>query len=192
MVRTSISSHVLENDVHEQEKLKEARYFFRRMEASIDDPGSFQYELSAFLSAARSVLQYALEEAKKKPNGQRWYDAQVSGNAVLRFFKDKRDLNIHAEPVRPSRHIAVAITEHINISESIRIEIHREDGTTEIREHKEEPPVSTPQESSAEVKIRYLFVDWSGPEDAIDLSRQYLAALENSVKAGLSSRIISG
>ncbi|MDQ7839356.1 MAG: hypothetical protein RDU59_12785 [Thermodesulfobacteriota bacterium] len=109
--------------MHEQEKLKEARYFARRMEASIDDPEAFQYELSAFLSAARSVLQYALDEAKQKPNGQRWYEAQVSGNAVLKFFKDKRDLNIHAEPVRPSRHIAVAITEHITISESIRIEI---------------------------------------------------------------------
>jgi hypothetical protein len=91
------------------------------MESSIDDPEAFQYELSAFLSAARSVLQYALEEAKQKPNGQRWYEAQVSGNAVLKFFKDKRDLNIHAESVRPSRHIAVAITEHITFSESIRI-----------------------------------------------------------------------
>jgi hypothetical protein len=178
--------------VHEQEKLKEAKYFLRRMEASIDDPGAFQYELSAFLSSARSVLQYALEEAKQKPNGQRWYEAQVSGNAVLKFFKDKRDLNIHAEPVRPTRHIAVTITEHINISDSIRIEIQREDKTTEISEHKEEPPVSTPQESSSEVKIHCVFVDWGGPEDAIELSNQYLAALETFVKAGLGSGIISG
>jgi len=178
--------------VHEQEKLKEARYFARRMEASIDDPKAFQYELSAFLSAARSVLQYALEEAKQKPNGQRWYEAQVSGNAVLKFFKDKRDVNIHAEPVRPSRHIAVAFTEHMTISDSIRIETQREDGTTEIREDKEESSVSKPQESIAEVKIRYVFVDWGGPEGAIDLSHQYLAALENFVKAGLSSGIITG
>jgi hypothetical protein len=178
--------------VHEQEKLNEARYFLRRMEASLNDPEAFQYELSAFLSSARSVLQYALEEAKQKPNGQRWYHAQVSGNAVLKFFKDKRDLNIHAKPVRPSRHVAVAITEHINISESIRIEIQREDGTTEIREHKDKAPAPEPQESTAEVKIRYVFVDWGGPEDVIDLSKQYLAALENFVKSGRSSGIISG
>src|SRR5262245_53350076 len=119
------------------------------MEASIDDPKAFQYELSAFLSAARSVLQYALEEAKQKPNGQRWYEAQVSGAAVLKFFKDKRDVNIHAEPVRPSRHIAVAFTEHMTISDSIRIETQREDGTREIRDDKEEPSVSKPQESIA-------------------------------------------
>ena len=116
----------------------------------------------------------------------------MSGNAVLKFFKDKRDVNIHAEPVRPSRHIAVAFTEHMTISDSIRIETQREDGTTEIREDKEESSVSKPQESIAEVKIRYVFVDWGGPEGAIDLSHQYLAALENFVKAGLSSGIITG
>jgi hypothetical protein len=178
--------------VHEQEKLNEAKYFLERMEASIDNPGALQYDLSAFLSAARSVLQYALEEAKQKPNGQRWYDAQVSGNAVLKFFKDKRDLNIHAEPVRPARHIGVALTEHINISDSIRIEIQREGGAKEIREHVEEPPAPAPRESSAEVKIRYVFVDWVGPEDIINLSQKYLAALETFVKAGISAGVISG
>jgi hypothetical protein len=162
------------------------------MEASIDDPEAFQYELSAFLSSARSVLQYALEEAKQKANGQKWYKGQVSGNAVLKFFKDKRDLNIHAEPVRPSRHISVSDTAHISISESIRIEITQEDGTKEIREHKEAPPKPSQIESSSEVKIRYVLTDWVGSEDAIELSRQYLTALESFVKAGTSSGYISG
>lgn len=162
------------------------------MEASINDPEAFQYELSAFLSAARSVLQYAFEETKQKPNGQRWYEAQVSGNAVLKFFKDKRDLNIHTEPIRLSRHISVSDTAHVSISESIRIEITREDGTTEIREHKEEPPKPNPIESSTEVEIRYIFTDWPGPEDAIQLSRQYLTALDAFVKAGIGGGHISG
>ena len=48
----------------------------------------------------------------------------------------------------------------MTISDSIRIETQREDGTIEIREDKEEPSVSKPQESIAEVKIRYVFVDW--------------------------------
>jgi len=184
--------YVLGNVVHEQEKLKEARYFARRMETSIDDPEEFQYKLSAFLSAARSVLQYALEEAKQNPNGQQWYEAQVSGNTVLKFFKDKRDLNIHTQPVRPSRHISVFDTAHINISESVRIEIQRGNGTTEIFEHKEEPPTPNPVETNSEVKIRYIFTDWAGPEDAIELSRQYLTALEAFVNAGTTSGYISG
>lgn len=43
--------------MHEEVKLKESKYFVHRMKASIDQPEAFQYELSAFLSAARSVLQ---------------------------------------------------------------------------------------------------------------------------------------
>jgi hypothetical protein len=130
------------------------------MEASIDDSDAFRYELSAFLSAARSVLQYAFEEATTKPNGRQWYEAQVSGSAVLKFFKDKRDLNIHVEPVRPSRHIAVSITEQIRISDSVRIIKQKEDGTIEVPEPEAEPPNPKPQETSADVKIRYVFLDW--------------------------------
>lgn len=178
--------------MHELEKLKEAGYFARCMEATINDPEAFQFKLSAFLSAARSVLQYAFEEAKQKPNGERWYEAQVSGNSVLKFFKDKRDLNIHTEPIRPSRHISVSDTAHVSISESIRIEITRGDRTTEIREHKEEPPKPSPIASSTEVEIRYILTDWPGPEDAIQLSRQYLTALEAFVKVGTSGGFISG
>lgn len=178
--------------MHEQEKLKEAGYFFQRMAASVNDPAAFQYELSGFLSSARSVLQYAYEEAGKKPGGKQWYEAQVTGNSVLKFFKDKRDVNIHVEPVRPSRHVSVSITEHVMISESIRIEIRKEDGTVEVREHKEEPPELMPQGEAAEVTSRYVFDDWNGPEDVINLSRQYLAALETFVKRGLADGMISG
>lgn len=178
--------------MHEQEKLGEAKYFLQNMEASLDDPAAFQYNLSAFLSAGRSVLQYAREEAVNKSNGQNWYEAQVSGNSVLKFFKDKRDINIHAEPVRATRQISVSITEHIEISDSIRIEIHNKDGTVEVREHEEEPPQANPQEGTAETEIRYVFRDWRGSEDVIHLARQYLAALENFVKVGLSNGIISG
>ena len=64
--------------MYEHEKLKEARYFVQRMETSVDDSELFQYDLSAFLSAARSVLRYALEEATKKPNERQWENQPVS------------------------------------------------------------------------------------------------------------------
>jgi hypothetical protein len=178
--------------MHEREKLNEAKYFLRHMEASVNSPDAFQYELSAFLSAARSVLQYALEESKQKPNGQRWYETQVSGSTILKFFKDKRDINIHTKPVGLSRLISVSDTLHVSISESARIEITREDGIKEIRESKEEPRKTNPIESSAEVKICYILPDWDGPEDAIQLSRQYLTALEAFVNAGTAFGLISG
>jgi hypothetical protein len=178
--------------VHEPEKLKEARYFFQQMTASVNDPVAFQYELSAFLSSARSVLQYARKEARKKPGGQQSYDRQVTGNSVLEFFKDKRDVNVHAKPLRPTRHVSVSDTLNVMISESTRIEMRKEDGTVEVREFREERPELRPQEEATEVTSRHVFDDWNGPEDVIDLSRLYLAALDDFVKRGLADGIISG
>jgi len=176
--------------MNEQEKLSEAKYFAKRMKASINDPQDFQYELSAFLSSARSVLQYAYEEAKNKPDGIQWYEAQIRGNSVLKFFKDKRNVNIHVEPVKPSKNILMSITDHIGISESIRIEIKRKDGTTEIREDKGAPPEM--KETEPQVNISYVFRDWNGPEDVLELSHKYLISLEKFVKEGINSGIISG
>lgn len=179
--------------MHEREKLKEAKYFSQCMEASVNNQETFQYQLSAFLSAARCVLQYALEEAKNKTGGANWYQTQVTNKDVLKFFKDKRDLNIHAKPIQPDMHIS--LTEHcnVNISESLRIEILKEDGTVErVIEHEEKTPQSTLQESSSDIKIHYMFEDWSGSEDVIALSRQYLGALESFVSDGVSSNYISG
>lgn len=177
--------------MHEREKLRESGYFLGRMQVLLNEPGAFQYELSAFLSAARSVLQYAYEEAVQTPNGRQWYESQVSGNMILRFFKNKRDLNIHAQPVRPSRQISVSITEHINVSEAIRITIQKVDGTTEVHEHAD-PPVQKTEEPSAEMTVRYIFSDWSGSGDVIEISRQYLTMLESFVQAGLTKGVISG
>ena len=163
------------------------------MERSIEEPQSFQYELSAFLSAARSVLQYAYEEASGTSSGRQWYETEVSGEPILKFFKDKRNLNIHEEPIKPSRQIAISHTEHISISEAIRIEIRKEDGSIEVHEEKGELPSARPTETDETgVRIRYVFDDWLGSEDVIDLSYQYLQALERFTQAGLRSRAISG
>ena len=83
-------------------KIKEAEYFLARMEAEQENRERFEFNLSAFLSAARSVLQYAYEEVKKAGTGEmKWYENSVSGTPIIGFLKDKRDNNIHIEPVKP-------------------------------------------------------------------------------------------
>lgn len=174
--------------MYEKAKLEEAKYFLQQMEALVNEPTTFLYVLSAFLSAARSVLQYTYEEVKKNPRKLKWYEKQVNGNSILKFFKDKRNLNIHTKPIKPSIHIS--INEHIRVSESVRIEIHKEDGSREVRENILEP-FQTRSESS-ESEIRYEFEDWQGSEDIINLSHQYIAALENFIHLGLNDKAISG
>ena len=84
--------------MHEQTKINEAKYFLTQMTALVDDRAAFNFNLSAFLAAARSALQYAYEAAKSKPCGQAWYDSQVGGKPVVKFFKDKRNVSIHVNP----------------------------------------------------------------------------------------------
>lgn len=175
---------IKERLMHEQEKLKEAKHFFAKMRKAIDDPDAFHFELSAFLSSSRSILQYGSEEAKTMPRGQAWYDSHVSGNSILQYFKDKRDINIHAEPVKANQQISVTVNEHIHISESLKIEIQREDGSIEIREHNE--PNSTPESKpdDSTIMIKYTFSDWSGTEDVIELCEKYINALEAFINNG--------
>ena len=95
--------------MHEKWKLAEATYFYGRLLDEEENGKPFLFNLSAFLSAARSCLQYAWEEVRAKGgSAQSWYDGYVSNKPVLKFFKQKRDVNIHEEPVKASKqHIVI-------------------------------------------------------------------------------------
>jgi hypothetical protein len=75
-------------EMNERYKIGEAKFFLARMEASLNDREAFRYFLSAFLTAAQSVTQYALEESKSK-GGQQWYDKTIAGNVVLSYASQK-------------------------------------------------------------------------------------------------------
>lgn len=68
--------------MNERYKIREARFFLARMEESLHDRETFRYYLSAFLTAARSVIQYAREESRSKGR-QQWYEEIIDGNDVL-------------------------------------------------------------------------------------------------------------
>ncbi len=171
--------------MYEFEKLDEARHFLSRMTASVEQPKAFRYELSAFLSAIRSVLQYALEEAKVKCGGQAWYDAQVAGNAVIKFFKDKRDVGIHHQPVVPATSINIAMTDVLHFSDSASIKVMDQDGKV-VQEVTTIPEPAPPREFSPPViSYRHTFADWTGPEDVPALCSTYLAVVEAVVSDGV-------
>ncbi len=69
-------------EMNERYKIGEAKFFLARMEESLHDREAFRYYLSAFLTAARSVTQYARMEAKSKGR-QQWYEETIAGNDVL-------------------------------------------------------------------------------------------------------------
>ncbi len=176
--------------MYEQTKLNEAKYFFTKMHEVIDDPLRFHFELSAFLSSARSILQYGNEEAKSKTGGQVWYNRQVSGNNILRYFKDKRDVNIHTKPAKANRKISATVTEHVHISESPKIEIQRDGGSIKGREHNEHNSMPGPKPNDS-TTIKYTFSDWSGTEDVIELCGKYINALEEFINSGQANGFLT-
>lgn len=178
--------------MHENAKIAEAEFFLNRMLEAENDSQEFHFFLSAFLSAARSVLQYALEEVRGTPQAQQWYDSKISGTPILQFFKGKRDLNIHQEPVGTNRHLAIEEQVPIHISESVRVVITRENGTTEIRESSSVPAPARKGESKSSISSKYYFNDWPGTEDAIKLCQSYIVELRTLVEDGTTRRYIRG
>ncbi len=170
--------------MHEQSKLNEAMYFYSRMLSDTDNREHLLFDLSAFLSAARSVLQYALEEARSKSGGQQWYDSRVSASAVLTFFKDKRDINVHTEPIQVNQHASLQLTEVVRISESIHIKKFDQTGKL-IGEHSSEPGPQLPAPDVPTVlSHRFTFADWNGNEDVFQQCNLYLTELERIAADG--------
>lgn len=112
----------------------------------------------------------------------------MRASAVAKFFKDKRDLSIHVEPVVPNRAISVCITESIRVSASLTsITIRNADGTVEKSEAVEstqpsQQPPAPP--SSSSVSIRFHFRDWPGQEDVNVLCHEYLQQVQAIVADG--------
>jgi len=169
--------------MNELKKLEEAHYFYSRMVLETDKQKYFLYNLSAFLSAARSVLQYACEEAKTKSGGQKWYDDHMKSQ-VLSFFKEKRDFNVHTQPIQVNQHISIQQDDVVSLSDSITIRKLDLSGQL-IEEHSfessEQPP--TP-EITPKITYRFTFSDWKGTEDVLDLCQKYLDELQHVVVDG--------
>jgi hypothetical protein len=119
--------------VNEHAKIKEAQYFLSLLPELKNDRDKFIHNLSAFLTAGRSALQYAREEAEGKRKGLRWYDRHVASSKIIRFLKEKRDLNIHVNPVSPNARLTVHIKDVASFSASLLIATIREDGTIKKR-----------------------------------------------------------
>lgn len=184
-------------EINEKEKLEEAKHFLSRMIDEQENRKVFVYNLSAFLSAACSVMQYAQKEAAKKKGGQEWYRQWMTSSPLLSYFREKRGYNIHTAPIDPRKHVNIHITEVVRISESVHIKVTDKEGKVkEEREIKEEekPKVSleAAPESSVKSESRYEFNDWQGKEDVITLCRLYIQELEKAIQDGIIKGYVTG
>lgn len=176
--------------MYESDKLEEAEYFLKQMSSVSADHKAHKYNLSAFLSASRSVLQFACKEAKTKPAGQAWYDTQVTSDSVVEFFKDQRDMSIHAEPVSPIKQLQVLIedTLHLNVGGKALVIVDGKAILSAQQRSTSRLPEGTnwPYPSKVAMSETYRFNEWKGVEDVPMLCRKYLDELRSIVADGQS------
>ncbi|HUT44810.1 MAG TPA: hypothetical protein VMX36_00935 [Sedimentisphaerales bacterium] len=175
--------------MNEKKKIDEADYFLSQMHRTQNIPDNFDYNLSAFLSAGRTVCQYAQKESTNKPGGggQNWYDTQINSSPVLSFFRDERDFNIHQEPVNPKKDINVVIDNYIGTSLSVTVL----DNNLKEKNHLDLENKAPLKKDNISVTYRYYFHKWQGSEDVLSLCKKYLDELKLFVQKGIAQGFLS-
>jgi hypothetical protein len=86
-----------------REKYRGASYFYTQMSKASDEPDAFRHNLSAFLSAFRSVTLYLQAESSSDPRFGSWYEEKrnkMRGDPILRLLNEQRRVTVHERPAR--------------------------------------------------------------------------------------------
>jgi hypothetical protein len=176
--------------MHEANKLEEAEYFLMQMVSAAEDREAYKYNLSAFLSAARSVLNYAKTEAKQKSGSHVWLNNYESASPVVKFFIRRRDVNIHTEPVSPAKENQVHIEDTLHFSGTVEAVVIRNGtpvtGPQQQQSSRLAEGTNWPYPSKVTMSYAYRFSEWPGSEDLPTLCRIYLTELRRLVADGQS------
>ena len=174
--------------MNEYKKLDEAKHFLDEMLKIKNDQKLFEYNVSACLSAARSVLQYAFEEVTL--NGkQNWYNSLINASALIKYFRDKRNINIHQKPLDTKKRHELTFT--TTMRSSVEFEIRDKDGNVISQSPKPTLPEANNQNKTT-YDFNYIFDDWNGSENVCVLVEKYLKELELLIIDGVKLKNISG
>ena len=161
-------------------KTNKAESYLEDMKSSSTDPESFFKNLSSFIITARSVIQYALKEIDDNKNGKKWFDNYVSDKKkIFPYFRDKRDPEIHENPIE---HGIV-----IKMGRTVCITIFIIDPNNPF------PDITTvtPCVKSTTLPKKYYFRD--NPDmEIIQLSTRYIQEIKDFVTEGMGLGYISG
>ena len=142
----------------------------------------FKYNLSAFLSAARSVTFVMQAEFNSATGFTEWYDEkqiQMKDDNLMEFMKEKRNITLKQKTIDPRGHITVHITETVVITEHVEAILTHKNGTVERIEHPQPAPPRLPK-SKTETNYQWFFGDIPD-KDIITLSQEYIEKLESLV-----------
>ena len=176
---------------NENDKINEAEYFYMQMLNAGEEVVLFKHNLSAFLSSSRTVLQFALEDAKRKSGGQDWYVKTVSKYPVIKFFGDERNANIHKEPVHVSKDVHIQLCSTLSVTVHIGVMVKDTDGKIKGSFESKSDSASKDKWVPPIVSYKYRFDKWIGTEDVSELCKQYIDVLKVVVNDGQTKRYLS-
>ncbi|VVB55934.1 Uncharacterised protein [uncultured archaeon] len=137
-------------------KMNEAYHFISIMKNTFEDDDIFSYNLSAFLSAARSITFYMQKKYKHRDGFPAWYCLQqikMDKELELKYLNKARSEDVHREPVK------IGATRERIITGKARIVPAKEPETdVEILEKNE--LTYTPQKQISPKTVRRFFVDF--------------------------------
>jgi hypothetical protein len=85
-----------------KKKLDEAQFFFQEMEANCFKHPTFDYYLSAFISAARSVLWVMRNEFDGAVEWRAWYDSKTPDSEVAALLDGLNQLRVRTVKLKSS------------------------------------------------------------------------------------------
>ncbi len=168
-------------------KLNEAVYFLARMRDTSPAGDEFGYNLSAFLSAARSVTLLMQTEVKSTAGFEAWWAQELKGVvknarllALLELFNDKRVDTVHIRPVVPAAQVEVEVHEVVHMVDAILVQKFDENGQlVETRSGTSPPPPMEPREPR--IEWRWYFEELPDV-DVITASEEYVGWLSSVVE----------
>ena len=154
-------------------KIREAEYFLSLMKQAFEDDNAFSYNLSAFLSAARSITWYMQKQYVRRNGFAEWYrqnQIKMSADPELEYLNKVRVEDVHREPVQTgaTRQVTVSI-------DAVLVK----EGTPEAEQAKEAEP--KPPTQSSPKTVRRFFPKF-GHVDVIEFCENQLTKLTRIVE----------
>lgn len=166
--------------VHLKDKFEEAKHFLSIMNKEKESETPVRFNFSAFLTSSRCVFQYGLEIFKSLDH-ERLYKQWINDHSIAKFFKDKRDINIHEKPVSPNLQINVKGYETIGITESIVIVLKDTNGNIKDSYQNKGPKINDLPTKQTTTTFSYFLENWLGPEDLFEACQLYLDEIQEFI-----------
>lgn len=157
-----------------RDKLNEAGFFLCKMSGAADDRDAFRFNLSAFLSAARSVTWVMQKQYAHSQSFSEWLtkkQAEMSANGLMQYFVEQRNQVTKQRAITSSFPVNI----YFDQEENKALSIYFIDGTGKTAQ-----PLNIDRVPMNAPGCLYYFKDF--PEkDAVSLCQDYLNEVERIV-----------